>query len=376
MERSHRAKGLVRLTMACNERCPFCNVPAEDYPTRPTPEGELERPVQDLVAAGEQTLTVSGGEPTLLRRRLVALIRRARRDLPFVELQTNAVLLDEAYVAELKDAGLTSAFVSLLSHVPALHDELAGLEGAFPRCVAGIRALLDAGVRVTLNPVFARQTQDTVVDYVRWVKTELPGVDSISLSAVQPHGRAAQQLELMPDYAVLGPQVAAARGLGIALLNPFCGLPLCAGWADLADQGVREAGPTLENAGNKSHGRPCIDCTLRPACPGAWHAYWTTRRGSGLRAVGPKSAPWSGGPNRQGAVVWGETDVAMRFSREALAYAGDLPLTIGVFGGSEEVALEATRRALQVAERVELRGHDALADRLARAGLPVSVAHG
>ena len=35
-EDSHRTKGLLRLTMACNERCPFCNVPAEDY-ARPTP---------------------------------------------------------------------------------------------------------------------------------------------------------------------------------------------------------------------------------------------------------------------------------------------------------------------------------------------------
>ena len=29
-EQSHRTKGLLRLTMACNEQCPFCNVPAED----------------------------------------------------------------------------------------------------------------------------------------------------------------------------------------------------------------------------------------------------------------------------------------------------------------------------------------------------------
>ena len=40
-EESHRTKGLLRLTMACNERCPFCNVPMEDYPQRHTPEPEL-----------------------------------------------------------------------------------------------------------------------------------------------------------------------------------------------------------------------------------------------------------------------------------------------------------------------------------------------
>ena len=383
MEPSHRAKGLVRLTMACNERCPFCNVPAEDYPSRPTAADEIEAQLAQLAASGERTLTISGGEPTLLRKRLVPLVARARAlGMDFVELQTNAVLVDQGYANELATAGLTSAFVSLLSHEPAHHDTLAGLEGAFPRCVAGIQALLGAGVAVTLNPVFASTTQHTVVDYVRWVKASLPGVQHISLSAVQPHGRGARNLHLLPDYAVLGPQVAQARHEGLTVLNPFCGLPLCAGWSDQVDQALREAGPTLQNEGNKSHGRPCVDCTLRPSCPGAWHAYWTERRGSGLAAVGPKFAPWDGVERTQGAVRWGltadaldVTDLALRFSREALALRrDDVALTVGVFGGSEATALEATRRALETAERVELRGHDELAAKLARAGLAVSVA--
>ena len=66
-----------------------------------------------------------------------------------------------------------------------------GLEGAFGRCLAGIDALLDAGVRVALNPVTAACTQARVADYVDFVAARLPRVRSISLSAVQPHGRAA-----------------------------------------------------------------------------------------------------------------------------------------------------------------------------------------
>ena len=94
MEASHRTKGLVRLTMACNERCPFCNVPAEDFPSRPTPREELEAQLQRFVADGERTITVSGGEPTLLRGRLVELVERARElGIEHVELQTNAILI-------------------------------------------------------------------------------------------------------------------------------------------------------------------------------------------------------------------------------------------------------------------------------------------
>ena len=99
-EDSHATKALVRLTMACNERCPFCNVPAEDYPTRPTAPEELERQIEAVAAAGGRTLTISGGEPTLLRARLLALVRAARaRGIPLVELQTNAALITPDYAA-------------------------------------------------------------------------------------------------------------------------------------------------------------------------------------------------------------------------------------------------------------------------------------
>ncbi|MCK6519023.1 radical SAM protein [Myxococcota bacterium] len=118
-EESHLTKGLVRLTMVCNERCPFCNVPAEEYPAAPTPEAVIDGQIAALLAEGGRTLTISGGEPTLLRRRLLDSIRRARAaGLPLVELQTNAILITPDYAAALAEAGLTSAFVSLLSHLP------------------------------------------------------------------------------------------------------------------------------------------------------------------------------------------------------------------------------------------------------------------
>lgn len=309
-EESHRTKGLLRLTMACNERCPFCNVPAEDYP-RPTPsEEDQNNELEDFIASGERTLTISGGEPTLLRRRLLGLIRRARAGgVPFVELQTNAVLIDEGYAAALAEAGLTSAFVSLLSHEAEHHDALAGLPGAFGRCLRGIDALIAAGVRVALNPVTARQTQALLPDYLRFVAARLPGVRSVSLSAVQPHGRARLHLEaLLPDYDVLRDVVPVAQRVaaaaGIELLNPYCGLPLCVGWA--ADMGrsveaiEAEGGgwrplPGLENAGDKVQGPPCRGCALRTRCGGAWRAVWTERGGAGLSPPLRRIAPWEPG---------------------------------------------------------------------------------
>ena len=135
-EDSHRTKGLLRLTMACNERCPFCNVPMEDYKKLTPPQEEIDKQLEAFFDSGEQTLTISGGEPTLLRKKLLAVIRKARANgVPYIELQSNAVLIDETYAQELREAGLTSAFISLLSEQPEIHDHLAGLTGAFDQCI-------------------------------------------------------------------------------------------------------------------------------------------------------------------------------------------------------------------------------------------------
>ena len=304
-EESHRTKALLRLTMACNERCPFCNVPMEDYAVRTPPFEEVQAELQAILDAGDKTLTISGGEPTLYRDRLTSLCVQARDGgISFIELQSNAILIDEEYAQELADAGVTSAFISLLSHVPELHDELAGYEDAFEPCLRGIDALISAGIAVTLNPVTAHGTQDLLAEYVDFVAERFPLIRSISCSAVQPHGRAAQNLHLLPDYASLGKTIEHARKRSeehnIELLNPYCGVPACIGWEnDLersveAFEAVRGGFATLglQNLGNKRHGAPCTRCALRTRCGGAWHAYWDVRHGSGIDAPIVLRLPW------------------------------------------------------------------------------------
>ena len=332
-EQNHRTKGLLRLTMACNERCPFCNVPAEDYARKTPPSAEIDQQLQAFIEDGAGTLTISGGEPTLLRKRLVALVARARAGgIPFVELQTNAVLIDATYAAELAQAGLTSAFVSLLSHVPAHHDGLAGLNGAFADCLRGIDALLAQGIEVTLNPVLARQTQHLFDGFVAFVAKRLPGVTTISVSAVQPHGRAARGShpeELLPDYSVLAEQIPRARTIaeaaGIRMVNPYCGLPLCVGWQSDSARSVEafEAArggwrPTLgiENLGDKRQDEACEACAWRTRCGGAWHAYWALRGGRGIVPPHVVVPPWRGSGDPQAQTI---VDARAGVSEESFA---------------------------------------------------------
>ena len=311
-------RGLLRLTMACQERCPFCNVPAESYAQLTPPLEQTLAELDRFAASGQKMLTISGGEPTLLRKRLLRVLDEARaRGLEQIELQTNALLVDGGYARELAAGGVTSAFVSLMSHRAEVPDRLAGYPGAFEPCLAGMDALDGVGIRVTPNLVVARETQGEVAEILAFIGERLPYVRTVSLSAVQPHGRASGGAdELVPDYAVLREEVPRARAVAarnnILLVNPYCGLPLCIGWADQAQVSAEavEAGrggwrevPGLENTGDKTHGAPCLGCAVRTRCGGAWKAYWAVRAGSGIAPPLRSAPPWRASEGDEGAQV-------------------------------------------------------------------------
>lgn len=307
-ENSHQTKGLLRLTMACNEQCPFCNVPQEDYARKTPPLEETLAELQTFIDRNEKTLTISGGEPTLLQKRLLLLVGKAKENgISAIELQTNAILIDAEYANNLAQAGVGSAFVSLLSETSTIHDQLTGVVGSFEKCVRGIQNLLAANISVTLNPVLSSLSQHRLLEYIEFVHQTFPSITTISLSAIQPHGRAASNWNLLPDYQVLRDSIPTAleraQSHNIQILNPYCGLPLCIGWKDNLDNCVEvferndtndlsDDKPNIQNHGNKSKGIPCTWCVYRSKCGGAWHGYWQHKQGSGILAPKTMVPPW------------------------------------------------------------------------------------
>ena len=145
---------LLRTTLACNQRCPFCFVPLTG---RHADWGEIKREIdgvaRDLGTSG--TLTISGGEPTLDPRlpRIVAMARRKgwRR----FKLQTNGLLLARTgLLGKLIRGGVRMYMVSFHSHRPELYDKITGSRGHFTRAVEGLTRLIHSPqCHVTINVV-------------------------------------------------------------------------------------------------------------------------------------------------------------------------------------------------------------------------------
>jgi radical SAM protein with 4Fe4S-binding SPASM domain len=225
----------VALTYRCNLTCGFCyagcgtaGLPDGWSEDRAMTDDEVCR-VLDVVRRDARCPSVSftGGEPTL-RAGLPRFVRHARALGLRVNLISNGQRLDDARVAELADAGLDSAQLSLEGPTAEVHDALVGKPGAFDRLWSGVEHLSARGVRVHTNTTLSRRNAPFVEDVVDLVAGR--GLERLTMNLVIPCGTAGSDAALPVRYSDAGALVqrararAAERGVELVWYSP---LPLC-----------------------------------------------------------------------------------------------------------------------------------------------------
>lgn len=267
--------GLVRTGFRCNQDCGLC-WQGRDWGNH-GPE-QVRTWIQDLARGGVRTLTISGGEPTL-DPDLPSYVELAR-DLGFtcVQLETNAIqAARQGVAARLFEAGVTEALVSLHSPDPAVSDAITRAPGTHARTIQGVRALLEAGVKVRFNAVMTAEglhTLPELPDYLREQFGHHPRLLGLTISYPGlPFDQKLIPTIVPPPEAVraaLLPTIRRASELGIDLrgLSGPCGVPLCA--VD-ADPRVFDVGREAPPVPFRKHLPACDTCAVRGACYGVRH---------------------------------------------------------------------------------------------------------
>jgi pseudo-rSAM protein/SPASM domain protein len=188
-EKQQRPVVVWNLTKQCNLYCSHCYAGAEAVGA----PGELstsegKRLLEDLADFGVPVVLFSGGEP-LVREDLEELVAYAS-DLGIRPvLSTNGTLLTEERVADLRDAGLAYAGVSV-DGMPAHNDEMRGKEGAFEDALDGIRTCLDADLKTGLRYTITSANAEDLEDVVALLHEE--GVDRFCFYHLDYGGRGAE----------------------------------------------------------------------------------------------------------------------------------------------------------------------------------------
>jgi radical SAM protein with 4Fe4S-binding SPASM domain len=184
-------------TLKCNLKCSHCYINAQDSPLKTELTTAQGKQVIDQIAElGRCVLVLSGGEP-LLRGDIFELAEYALQKSLVVTLGTNGTLIDKATAERIYSVGMRKVAISLDSSTPPVHDSFRGVEGAWEKAVAGIKACIASGVDVQLNVTMTKQNYTDLNQIIALAKGL--GVKSMHLFFLVPTGRGKNLNDLSPE---------------------------------------------------------------------------------------------------------------------------------------------------------------------------------
>lgn len=222
-------------TERCNSYCLMCS-----QPPREVEDGWRVSQLCDLIELIDKdapSLTVTGGEPTLLGKDLRRIVARCAEMLP----RTHLHVLSNGRAFE--DGALAQAFEglhpSLTWGIPlygdhyGLHDYVVQSAGAFSQTIRGLYALEAAKQHIEIRVVLVKPVVERLTELARFIYRNLPFVEHIALMGTEPIGFArAHYDDLWMDAADMAPVLAktvdflSKRSMKVSLYNlPLCVLP-------------------------------------------------------------------------------------------------------------------------------------------------------
>jgi His-Xaa-Ser system radical SAM maturase HxsC len=199
------------VTERCNSRCLMCSQPPKDADDLHLVDTYLR--AIPLMDPATPELGITGGEPTLLGRRLLDLVRACKAHLPQTALHmlSNGRLFYYLSLcqdlAEIEHPDLMIG-IPLYSDIASQHDFVVQARGAFDQTIRGMMNLERCGLRVELRVVLHRQTASRLPSLARFIVRNLPFVEHVALMGLEVMGYVRMNLEaLWIDPVDYGPQL-------------------------------------------------------------------------------------------------------------------------------------------------------------------------
>jgi radical SAM protein with 4Fe4S-binding SPASM domain len=156
--------GSIAMTHRCHLRCVHCYLGSE----RRVRPGAGERDttfwrsvIEQVADAGCLNLLITGGEP-LLRPDFAELYAWAGQRGMLVTVFTNATLIDEGTVDLFGRISPELVEVTLYGATAEVYEKVTGVRGSYRRCLEGVDALLERGIRVGLKTMVLQENQHEI----------------------------------------------------------------------------------------------------------------------------------------------------------------------------------------------------------------------
>ncbi len=177
---------LCELTYRCNLQCPYCYNPRNLHAYRDELTDVQWQSVIDQAAdLGVLQVHVSGGEPTLRPKTVLAVIGAAARHGLYTNLITQGTFLDDESLDSYLAAGLDHIQISIQAPEAGLADQIAGTQ-VHERKLEAIERVQRRDVALTLNCVLHRANHDLLPQVIELA--ERLGIRRLELANTQFYG--------------------------------------------------------------------------------------------------------------------------------------------------------------------------------------------
>jgi His-Xaa-Ser system radical SAM maturase HxsC len=279
---------IIFATERCNSNCLMCSQPPKDADDT---DALTDRNLQliDFISPATEYLCVTGGEPTLLGRRLFAILTKLRDRLPETDIHilTNGRRFAwPDFTAEFAAIGhpRLSLGIPLYSDYAPMHDYVVQARDAFDQTVSGLHQLARRDINIEIRVVLHALTTPRLTALAEYICRNLTFVDHVAFMGLEQIGYAPRNMqELWIDPVDYQEELEAS----VAVLARF-GIE-----ARIYNHQLCVLKPSLWKYSKQSisdwkniYMDCCVDCHVREQCGGFFH--WTPKKQS--RAIHPLGA--------------------------------------------------------------------------------------
>ena len=259
----------LMLTEACNCRCVMCPQPPKKHD--PALFDVATRILDLLKGKPVANICITGGEPTILADNFLKILHRCHAEHPKaqVNILTNAKKFsDSAFSREVArlPQGNDIFCVSLHSDIPAIHDDIVGVQGSYDATQAGIYNLAKHRIPVEIRHVVTKQNHKRLPEFAEHMYRYFPFCVHYALMSMEICGIANDNINSIyidPSYYKSELRNATLalhkRGLRVSVYNT----PLC-----LCHEDIRKFSRRSISSWKNTFVNECFVCRERDECCG------------------------------------------------------------------------------------------------------------
>lgn len=200
LHRNDSDDNAILVTNQCNSNCIMCPDPDVIRNTHESPY--IEKLIEQVKYTPKDTmhLTITGGEPGILKWDLIKLVSACKEylnDTEFLLLSNGRVFADKIFTNELKNniPDNIRIGVPLYADNQKLHDSITRAKGSFKQAILGIKNLIKENIDVEIRIVVIKQNYKYLYDIAKFIVKEIPNTKMVNIMALEMSGNAYKNRE-------------------------------------------------------------------------------------------------------------------------------------------------------------------------------------